>query len=642
MLIKAGTYKFKPPFDIAPLPQNTQNTFAFDFNTSMTIGTDTATILCDNIMIYKDYETLFFTFNIVGWLFNGERVEDEEEMLGSMPIYSASNGWLYSEGTKNLGETITTDKDQEVDDAFGSWFKAHTQPLNTETVKVENVIAITHDGYRFNLNEIYDASIGTLNYIVVDTTPTDNILITDTTTTNAYYICDLNCLGTYDGNKWTNNTVILIESEDKAVDIGSDVVYVVVTYTNGEEDTPASVFGLRKFNETVESNGNDYRVGELLQNTELREQIWNSSFIEITPISREIDGESVILEGFTAFFTSSDSAYPDMPCTLCKIKYTEQYIERSVLIPVHFINLFEDDFMPSLLGGFNVTATANGIVDEWLLANTKAVEITKKFTRLYLGEVAYSSNGKRFRKLQDTEYVEPSEPEETLEAGLYDADDNLVASWDTLVNTYGMDCGVEYEPYDDNPSRPKNVLTDNGELAEGKKLIIDDSVTRVGANAFRDCTHLTSITIGESVKYIAQYAFQDCDNLTSVKMGNSVVGIGSLAFGNCTLLSNVTLSNSLESLYFGAFQDCRMLKEIVIPDSVTEIEREVFYWSGLTKVTIGKSVTLIKSYAFASSPINTIIFNGTVAQWNTITLEDGWNKYTPVTYVQCTDGQVTL
>lgn len=34
---------------------------------------------------------------------------------------------------------------------------------------------------------------------------------------------------------------------------------------------------------------------------------------------------------------------------------------------------------------------------------------TKKFTRLFLGAIAHTSNGKRFRKLQDTEYVEPNE-----------------------------------------------------------------------------------------------------------------------------------------------------------------------------------------------------------------------------------------
>ena len=38
----------------------------------------------------------------------------------------------------------------------------------------------------------------------------------------------------------------------------------------------------------------------------------------------------------------------------------------------------------------------------WYMANTKAVNTTKKFTRLYLGATVCSGNGKKIRKLQTT------------------------------------------------------------------------------------------------------------------------------------------------------------------------------------------------------------------------------------------------
>ena len=454
MLIKAGTYKFKPPFDIAPLTENIQNTFAFDFSSSLTDGSDTLTVLCDSITIYEDNSIFWISFNAVGALLNGERDETIEETIGPLMIYSTQvvGGWINSDEKANFGETITTDKDQEVDDAFGSWFIAYTNDI--------------------------------------------------------------------------------------------------------------SVRGLRKFNETVESNGNDYRVGELLQNTELREQIWNSSFIEITPISREIDGESVILEGFTVFFTSSDSAYPNMPSTLCKIKYTEQ----CVLMPVHFNNLFDDDFIPSLLGGFNVTATADSVVNEWLLANTKAVNTTKKFTRLYLGATVYSSNGKRWRKLQTEEYASE---------------------------------GLEF--------------TSNG-----------DGTCRV--SGIGTCTD-TDIVIpsfspeGDIVTTVGYRAFTNKLTITSIVLPDTVTGLGENAFMGCWYLVSINIPNGVEMLSHQLLSDCISLPSIKIPSSVTKIRQRVF-----------NQCRSLKS----------ISFEGTVEQWNAIDFGADWNLNVPATYVQCTDGQVTL
>jgi hypothetical protein len=42
------------------------------------------------------------------------------------------------------------------------------------------------------------------------------------------------------------------------------------------------------------------------------------------------------------------------------------------------------------------------------------------------------------------------------------------------------------------------------------------------------------------------------------------------------------------------------------------------------------------------SDLNSITYEGTQEQWNTITKGSDWNYSAPATYVQCTDGQVTL
>ena len=78
-------------------------------------------------------------------------------------------------------------------------------------------------------------------------------------------------------------------------------------------------------------------------------------------------------------------------------------------------------------------------------------------------------------------------------------------------------------------------------------------VTRIGENAFRDRTELTSVTIPDSVKYIFDHAFS-----------------------NCTSLETVTIPNSVTDIYSRAFYNCTSLKEVTIPASVTDIGDEAF------------------------------------------------------------------
>src|SRR5574344_1943941 len=105
---------------------------------------------------------------------------------------------------------------------------------------------------------------------------------------------------------------------------------------------------------------------------------------------------------------------------------------------------------------------------------------------------------------------------------------------------------------------------------------IPNSVTSIGANAFSNCTGLTSVTIPNSVTSIGADAFSYCSGLTSVTIPNSVTSIGADAFYDCTGLTSVTIPNSVTSIGAGAFSNCYRLTSVTMGNSVTSIGAGAF------------------------------------------------------------------
>ena len=143
------------------------------------------------------------------------------------------------------------------------------------------------------------------------------------------------------------------------------------------------------------------------------------------------------------------------------------------------------------------------------------------------------------------------------------------------------------------------------------------SVTRIGSNAFKNCTGLTSVNIPNSVTAIGASAFSECSNLASVNIPNVVKNIGASAFEKCSSLASVSIPNSVTTIGASAFAKCSSLTSINIPNSVMNIGQQAFADAGLTSITV-KWVTPLA--------VNANIFNGVILSAVTLYVPDTARK----------------
>ncbi|MCM1440967.1 MAG: leucine-rich repeat domain-containing protein [Roseburia sp.] len=205
----------------------------------------------------------------------------------------------------------------------------------------------------------------------------------------------------------------------------------------------------------------------------------------------------------------------------------------------------------------------------------------------------------------------------------------------------------------------KPFLSDNYQIKQG-------TIT-IGSMAFCECMNITSITLPDSVTSIGDYAFYNCSGLTSITIPDGVTSIGGSAFYGCKPLTSITIPDSITSIGGSAFSNTAYYnnednwkngvlyigKHLIdakdtlsgdyqIKQGTLTIGGSAFYGcKSLTSITIPDSITTIDDYAFCNcSELTEIHFNGTKAQWNSITKISTWNSNTGNYTVYCTGGEI--
>ena len=192
------------------------------------------------------------------------------------------------------------------------------------------------------------------------------------------------------------------------------------------------------------------------------------------------------------------------------------------------------------------------------------------------------------------------------------------------------------------------VVTSIGESAfwynkNIKSVNIPESVTDIGVEAFKCCDGLTAVQLPEGLKRIPREIFLDCRKLESVGIPSSVRAIDEQAFSNCISLASLNLPAGLNYIGRYAFQNTPWYStqyneapnglfyigpllvgykgdvptgELVIKEGTTCIGYQAFnYCTGLTSVTIPKSLTHVDYRAFYNCVGLTAVHITDLAAW---------------------------
>lgn len=206
-----------------------------------------------------------------------------------------------------------------------------------------------------------------------------------------------------------------------------------------------------------------------------------------------------------------------------------------------------------------------------------------------------------------------------------------------------------------------------------KNFTLPNTLTQIGGGAFGGCSQLTQLVIPDSVKSIDTRAFGFCQSLTQVTIGKGATDISMFAFESCPNLSRITISpantaysgngtcivetatstliyaakncvipadGTVKTIFDYAFCDRTELESIVIPEGVLQISSFAFKnCSALKNVSLPQSLKSIGIAFEKCSALETVRYNGTLAQWRAVSKGSALGSYSIT--VQCIDGKTS-
>lgn len=137
-----------------------------------------------------------------------------------------------------------------------------------------------------------------------------------------------------------------------------------------------------------------------------------------------------------------------------------------------------------------------------------------------------------------------------------------------------------------------------------------------------------TVVIEEGITHVGAYAFSQLSHFTSLSLPSTLQSIGTNAFSNCSALHDVTLPDGLTEIDSYAFFYCESLQTIHIPDSVTEIGFKAFAGCrNLKQIFLGKQITDIGKSAFENCPVAVVYYAGNKDRYNGISMDASLDNF---------------
>ena len=227
-----------------------------------------------------------------------------------------------------------------------------------------------------------------------------------------------------------------------------------------------------------------------------------------------------------------------------------------------------------------------------------------------------------------------------------------------------------------------------------QSVVIPDTVTKIDAGAFSECTNLSGVALSEGLVELGKYAFggtaltniiipksletahtgwehignstktdgpfANCGQLKKVTLEAGSTQIAQFVFAGCNALEQVDLPDTLTKISKGAFIACTNLESVALPDTITKIDEGAFTeCTKLKNINLPKSLIELGRYAFGGTALTNIIIpksletahtgwehigNGTETDGpfincenlKTITFETGMTKIPQFLFAGCT------
>lgn len=138
------------------------------------------------------------------------------------------------------------------------------------------------------------------------------------------------------------------------------------------------------------------------------------------------------------------------------------------------------------------------------------------------------------------------------------------------------------------------------------EIVIPDGVETIGAHAFLNRVHITSVVLPESMRCIKGYAFASCDKLEFVHLNKELNEMGNYVFTKCRSLTSVDIPAGLTEIPEGTFS-ATGLNSVVIPKNIQWIHEDAFSFNENLKSVIIETSSL-KIYGPVFGNVDEIIF----------------------------------